>query len=65
MLWLVGWLVSPFWVALVAERLPWPWVKVSGIVSSAVLVPLLYLVPLLLGAFVAQRREVTPATPAD
>jgi hypothetical protein len=59
-LWLAGWLVSPFWIALVDERFPWPWFKASGIV----LVPLVYLVPLLLGAFVAQRRGVTAATPA-
>lgn len=62
-LWLVGWLVSPFWLAL--EGLPWPWSKPSGVFWSAALVPLLYLVPLLLGAFVAQRREGAAATHAD
>ena len=62
-LWLMGWLVSPFWLAL--EGIPWPWPKAAGIAWSAVLVPLLYLVPLLLGALVAQRRELTAATPAD
>ena len=41
-LWLVGWLVSPFWVALVDERVPWPWTKPSAIVWGALLVPFLY-----------------------
>jgi hypothetical protein len=58
-LWLVGWLLSPFAVALVDARVPWPWDRPSGIVWSAVLVPVLYVVPLLLGALVAQRREPT------
>ena len=64
-LWLVGWIVSPFWIALLDERAAWPWTRASGMAWSAVLVPLLYVVPLLLGAFLAQRREMTAATPAD
>ena len=58
-LWLVGGLALPFVVAFVDSPAPWPWAKPSGVVSSAVLAPLLYLVPLLLGALVAQRREPT------
>jgi hypothetical protein len=53
--WLVGWFVSPFMVALVN---PWPWAPgPAGIVWTTVLVPLLYVAPVLLGALVAQRRD--------
>jgi hypothetical protein len=64
-LWLVGWLVLPFWITFVGERLQWPWADVPGIVSSAALVPLCYLIPLVLGACVGQSRHRIAATQAD
>jgi hypothetical protein len=37
---------------------PWPWrAGPAGVVWTAVAVPLLYVVPVLLGALVAQRRD--------
>jgi len=64
-LWLIAWVVSPFMVALVD---PWPWrAGTAGVVWTAVAVPLLYVVPLLLGALIAQRRDASAnrsATPS-
>ena len=60
-LWLVGWLFLPFWISFIGGRSQWPWVDVPGIVLSAALVPVCYLIPLVLGAFIGQRRHRTAA----
>jgi hypothetical protein len=61
-LWLAGWLLSPLWITLADDRFAWPGADVPGRVASTVLVPLLYLVPLLLGAFFGQWRHKMAAT---
>ena len=61
-LWLAGWLLSPLWITLADDRFSWPSAEVPGMVASTVLVPLLYLVPLLLGAFFGQWRHKMAAT---
>ena len=61
-LWLAGWLLSPLWITLADDRFAWPGAEVPGMVASTVLVPLLYLVPLLLGAFLGQWLHKMAAT---